>query len=176
MLTRLRMPSNQRLELALTIVGTWGIILFGVLVAPFPPPYNYVLASVDTLIFLLLGVHYLPASRFTPNAQLTPEVPTQPATLTGKELNELTSVESQTWLKEKYPRVWDFVRAVSIITSERDYQRLLAEMELLFGWTDIVVHPETGREILDRESALAIARAILLSKKQFAPRKKRFWE
>lgn len=89
--------------------------------------------------------------------------------------NHSDSSGEQTWLKEKFPRVFDYVSAFSYFTTERDYQIAAAELDVMLGLEKIAETPwrRTASSAMNRVHAEAIAKAILLSKKRIPP--KRHW-
>jgi hypothetical protein len=170
-LLRRLLPSAERVLGAVIIVGVWAAIQFSLISVL--PSLALGLGIITSIIFLAVITLYwrLPqvAKQAAQSNQDTPQ-------LTPSEISQLTSVEGQTWLKEKAPRVWDYVGAFAVITSEQDYQRARARLRYLLSTLDLGAHPKTWEDIREKASVESIALAILLSKKQFAPRKKRFWE
>src|SRR5207245_4850636 len=49
-----------------------------------------------------------------------------------KDASKETVTEQQNWLKDKYPRVWDFLKAVNVIRSESDFYGLEDQLMKLF--------------------------------------------
>jgi len=88
-----------------------------------------------------------------------------------------SSIEKQEWLKEEYPRVWDFVKAIDVIRSEQDFynlqdqlMRLITVQGMKGQWNDTLTMNDTWGLI----EAQKVAIAILYGKKKVPP-KKHWW-
>lgn len=168
------MPSAQKFLGAILIVGVWAA-----LIAVLPPHFPSLvlvlfLEIIVSVVFLAIGLLYwgLPESEKEDGS-----AGQAPLNLSAAGVNQLTSVDSQRWLKERFPRIWDFVNAYSIITNESDYQLATSRLKVLFGWHGMQGGDmRSDEEAMDAVYAEEIAMAILLGKKQFAPQRKRFWE
>lgn len=89
--------------------------------------------------------------------------------------DDSTSLEKQEWLQKNYPRVWDFLKGIKVITTEHDFHELQDQLMKLITVQGMKKWDRTGEDDAWKLiEAQKIAIAVLFSKKKVPP-KKHWW-